>query len=91
VQAAPDGDVVADAGAFVVGEPKVPLGCTPNYTVTVCDWILAPVTPDAGSYVIEVAAPGYETVELPVTLSLIGHIGGTLSPDTVTLTPRDGG
>jgi hypothetical protein len=95
---APDGGVVSNVAAFIVvdGGPSVQLDCTPSNTTTVCYWS---GTPEAGGYTVQVGAPGYQTADIAVTLSIVfGNPGAScscsaakLSPDTVMLIPGDGG
>jgi hypothetical protein len=93
---APDGGVVPNVEAFVVGagSPNVQLNCMTAGMATFCDWF-GVTSFDAGSYTIQVAAPGYQTANVPVTLSLAFTCGkcgnGVLTPDTVVLTPGDAG
>lgn len=63
----------------------------PNLTATTCFWYAEAL--DAGGYTIQVAAPGYQTENLPVTVSFATGccVGGVLSPNVVVLTPGDGG
>jgi hypothetical protein len=92
VRASPDGGVVADVAASVVDHPSEQITCTPSNSETDCDWYGLELK-DPGSYILQVSAAGYQTVDVPVSLTLFsGCCGGpSLRPDVVMLSPGDAG
>jgi hypothetical protein len=96
-----DGGFAPNVTAFVVsdggpseqdggGADQSPtqLDCESSYDKAfVCTW---PATPAAGSYTIQVGAPGFETVDVAVTLTF-SKFGGAVDPEYIRLAPGDGG
>jgi hypothetical protein len=100
VQASPDAGPLAGVGVAFTGAASGEMTCQPAGIGpgAVCRWP-GPVT--AGSYVLQVAAPGYQSADIPATLTVdqpstngcgCSCPGATLGPSTVTLDPSpDGG
>jgi hypothetical protein len=96
--ASTDGGVVPNVDAFLT-DPSNPSApgergqCTPYDNETDCFWYASAL--DAGSYNIRVAAPGFQTANVAVTVSrFVGNPGArcscpgaTLSPSSVALVP----
>jgi hypothetical protein len=102
VYGAPDGGVVQNVDAVLtgVGDSIGQGNCTllDHYAMeTTCQWYAGSL--DSGSYTIQITAPGYQTANVPVTLTVSPPVpgaacscgGGALIPNSVVLTPGDGG
>lgn len=87
---APDAGAVA-AAATLSGPAAVTMSCHQSGATTVCMWPGgAPVT--AGTYSLQVTAPGFQTANVSVTVTTssadgCGCPGASMQPSTVTLEP----
>ena len=84
-----DGGQVTGVEATLSGPTTVTMPCKPEGTETFC-FGGAPVT--AGSYSLQVTAPGFQTVNVPATVTLTSdsHCGcqfAMLQPSTLALDP----
>ena len=86
--------VVQGVQATLTGPEDGTMSCTPSVDAIVCDWPAGvPVT--AGTYALEVSAPGYQTTTVEVQVTVpppnCGCTIASIQPSTVTLSPVDGG
>ena len=80
--------------ATLAGPASGTMSCEPNPSGALCRWP-AGVAVVAGSYSLEVSAPGYQptTVQVEVSISppSCGCTEGSIQPSSVVLSPVDGG
>jgi hypothetical protein len=85
---------VSGVQATLTGPVTDSMSCQPNGTATACMW--SPATPvTAGTYALQVSAPGYQTtttqVEIAISPPVCGCTQASIEPSMVALGPSDGG
>ena len=84
---------LSDVQATLTGPETGTMSCQPNLSASLCEWPPVPVTP--GTYTLQVSAPGYQPVIVPVQVTVspptCGCTFGSITPSTVSLSPVDGG
>ncbi len=91
LDASRDGGPLEGAEVTFTGAESGAMACQPANTGAVCS--LQGAWPPTGSYMLQVGAPGYPSVEVPVTMTVTPPTktcgcscpGATLSPSTVSL------
>lgn len=81
--------------AVLTGPVSGTMACAPNFSAILCEWPPG-VQVVAGTYSLEVSAPGYQamTVQVEVATPPPGPCGcseDSLEPRSVTINPADGG
>lgn len=89
--AAPDGGAVSGVAATLSGPEAVTLLCQSSGTAALCTWP-APTPVTAGSYALQVTAPGFQPANVSATVTTssgdgCGCPGASMQPSTVTLDP----
>ena len=82
--------VVNDVAVTIVGQQNATMSCAPNQGATECRWPSVPVT--AGTYSLQVAAPGFQSTQLSATVTITpdptcGCTSATLDPSEIELDP----
>jgi hypothetical protein len=90
VTAAAGGGVPTGVEATLSGPATETLSCDPTGTAVSCTWRSG--TPTAGSYSLQVAAPGFQTANVNATIAetpdpRCGCTWATIKPSVVTLDP----
>jgi len=84
---------LSDVQATLMGPETGTMSCQPNFSATLCEWPPVPVTP--GNYTLQVSAPGYQPITVPVLVTITpprcGCTEGSITPSTVSLSPVAGG
>ena len=87
------GVALSDVQAMLTGPETETMSCQPNFSAILCDWPPVPFTP--GTYTLQVSAPGYQPISVPVLVTVspttCGCTFGSITPSTVSLSPAAGG
>jgi hypothetical protein len=87
--------VVTGLQATLTGPVTVNMDCSPDAPQTYCTWPPYSTAVTAGSYSLQVSAPGYQTTTVPATVTLgaggCGCTAASFEPSTVTITAADAG
>ena len=82
---------LSNVQATLMGPETGTMSCQPNFSATLCEWPAVPVTP--GNYTLQVSAPGYQAITVPVLVTAspptCGCTSGSITPGTVSLKPAN--